>query len=60
MLDWRRFQWAARTGMLANEPSSWDERLATLFDAAAEHLDPSKTAQREKFLAWFEEGLAGA
>ncbi len=29
MLDWRRFQWAARTGMLANEPSSWDERLAT-------------------------------
>lgn len=60
MLDWRRFQWAARTGTLANEPASWDERLATLFDAAAEHLDPSKPAQREKFLAWFEEGLAGA
>jgi hypothetical protein len=59
MLDWRRFQWAARTGTIANEPASWDERLATLFEAAAEHLDPTKTGQREKFLAWFEEGLVG-
>lgn len=57
MLDWRRFQWAARSGTLATEPASWDERLSTLFEAAAEHLDPAKTAQREKFLTWFEEGL---
>lgn len=57
MLDWRRFQWAARNGVLANEPASWDERLSALFQAAAEHLDPAKTAQREKFLAWLEEGL---
>jgi len=58
MLDWKRFQWAARSGSLTNEPLSWDERLAALFRAAAEYLNCSSSAQREKFLAWLEEGLA--
>jgi hypothetical protein len=57
MLDWKRFQWAARADALAGEPVSWDERLIPLFEAARDHLDPSQGAQREKFLALLEEGL---
>lgn len=57
MLDWKRFQWAARAAALAGEPVSWDERLVPLFEAARDHLDPSQGAQREKFLALLEEGL---
>lgn len=57
MLDWRRFQWAARAGALEAEPVTWDERLRPLFEAARDHLDPAQAAQREKFLALLEEGL---
>ena len=57
MLDWKRFQWAARADARAGEPVSWDERLIPLFEAARDHLDPSQGAQREKFLALLEEGL---
>jgi len=57
MLDWKRFQWAARADALAGEPVSWDERLIPLFEAARDHLDPTQGAQREKFLALLEEGL---
>jgi hypothetical protein len=57
MLDWKRFQWAARAGTLKGEPVSWDERLLPLFEAARDHLDPTQGAQREKFLALLEEGL---
>jgi hypothetical protein len=57
MLDWKRFQWAARANALAGEPVSWDERLIPLFEAARDHLDPNQGAQREKFLALLEEGL---
>jgi len=57
MLDWKRFQWAARAGTLKGEPVSWDERLLPLFEAARDHLDPAQGTQREKFLALLEEGL---
>lgn len=57
MLDWKRFQWAARAGALDAEPITWDERLRPLFEAARDHLDPAQGAQREKFLALLEEGL---
>jgi hypothetical protein len=33
-----------------------DKRLEALFEAAGEHLAPSHTAQREKFLAFVHEG----
>jgi len=58
MLDWKRFRWAARSGTLANEPLSWDERIVDLFLAAGKHLDSTKAAQRAKFLTLVEEGLA--
>jgi len=57
MLDWKRFQWAARAATLKREPVSWDERLLPLFEAARDHLDPTQGAQREKFLALLDEGL---
>ena len=56
-LDWKRFQWSARTGNLGREPLSWDEKLLALFEAAREHLDAHSSRQREKFLALLEEGL---
>ena len=58
MLEWKRLQWAARSGSLAREPLSWDDRLLSLFEAARLHLDPARAPQREKFLAFFEECLA--
>jgi len=56
MLDWKRFQWSAFQGTIEREPVSWDKRLEALFDAAGEHLAPHHTAQREKFLAFVQEG----
>lgn len=56
MLDWKRFQWSASEGTIEKEPVSWDKRLEALFEAAGEHLAPSHTAQREKFLAFVHEG----
>ncbi len=30
MLEWKRFDWAERNGMLADEPLTWDEVFAEL------------------------------
>jgi hypothetical protein len=58
ILDWERFEWAAREGSLESEPLSWDGRLESLFLAAGEHLENGNSKQREKFLALVTEGIA--
>lgn len=58
MLEWRRLQQGAEP--VWNDPLSSDLRLASLFEAAAIHLDPRDPKQREKFLALLEEGLVGS
>lgn len=59
MLDWKRFQRAARSGSLEGEPLNPDLRLDALFKAAAEHLDVANTGHREKFYSLIIEGLSG-
>lgn len=56
-IDWKRFQWSARGGILGREPLSWDDRLLALFEAARDHLDAGSSRQREKFLTLLGEGL---
>lgn len=56
-IDWKRFQWSARGGILEREPLSWDDRLLALFEAARDHLDAHSAKQREKLLTLLGEGL---
>lgn len=58
MLEWRRFEWASKRGVIEREPISWDRRFDSLFKAAGSYFEPGQPAHRERLLSLLGEGLA--
>jgi len=57
MLDWKRFEWAAKKGTLDREPLSWEKNMNALFEATIEHFEPNNSTHRARFLELVGEGI---
>tara|TARA_R110000850_G_scaffold55877_17_gene132074 strand:- start:2176 stop:3798 length:1623 start_codon:yes stop_codon:yes gene_type:complete len=59
MLDWARFDWAARNGRQADEPLSWDDDLMKLFQGFGDESGQKASGKRTHLLAQLGQALGG-